>query len=209
MEFLGTSWVSVNPENGQKLLLSFVFTLAVLLVSSVIKALFGKVTGGGRNSGAQIKFWTRQGVSLASAVVLILGLLSIWFSEPARLAMAFGLWSAGLAFALQHVITALAGYFVILRASTFTVGDRIPMGGVRGDVMRRGFIQTTIMEMGQPPGAQVDQVPAKERARIKTDFGISSKDRNPMCISGSPTTGLRSRFVSLWKSAAAVALRTP
>jgi small-conductance mechanosensitive channel len=87
-------------------------------------------------------------------VVLILGLLSIWFNDPARLATAFGLMSAGLAFALQQVITALAGYFVILRGSTFTVGDRISMGGVRGDVMRLGFLQTTIMEMGQPPSVQ-------------------------------------------------------
>ena len=49
------------------------------------------------------------------------------------------------------MITSIAGYFVILRGSTFTVGDRISMGGVRGDVMRLGFIQTTFMEMGQPP----------------------------------------------------------
>ena len=85
---------------------------------------------------------------------MILGLLSIWFSDPTRLATAFGLVSAGLAFALQQVVTSLAGYFVILRGNTFTVGDRISMGGVRGDVMRLGFIQTTIMEMGQPPSVQ-------------------------------------------------------
>ena len=59
-----------------------------------------------------------------------------------------------LAFALQQVITSIAGYFVILRGNTFIVGDRITMGGVRGDVMRLGFIQTTIMEMGQPPSVQ-------------------------------------------------------
>ena len=52
------------------------------------------------------------------------------------------------------MITSIAGYFVILRGSTFTVGDRISMGGVRGDVMRLGFIQTTIMEMGQPRSVQ-------------------------------------------------------
>ncbi len=81
----------------------------------------------------------------------MLGLLSIWFNDPTRLATAFGLVSAGVAFALQKVITSLAGYLVILRGNTFTVGDRISMGGVRGDVMRLGFVQTTIMEMGQPP----------------------------------------------------------
>ncbi len=34
---------------------------------------------------------------------------------------------------------------------TFSVGDRITLGGVRGDVIRLGFLKTTIMEMGQPP----------------------------------------------------------
>ena len=49
----------------------------------------------------QFRFWTRQGISLLAAVVLVLGLLSIWFSDPTRLATAFGLVSAGVAFALQ------------------------------------------------------------------------------------------------------------
>nr|WP_246733484.1 mechanosensitive ion channel domain-containing protein [Methylobacterium sp. BTF04] len=106
------------------------------------------------HASLQTKFWTRQGISLLAAVLLILGLLSIWFNDPSRLATAFGLMSAGLAFALQQVVTSLAGYFVILRGATFTVGDRISMGGVRGDVLRLGFIQTTIMEMGQPPSVQ-------------------------------------------------------
>ena len=77
-----------------------------------------------------------------------------WFDDPARLTTALGLVTAGLAFALQKVVTAVAGYFVILQGRTFNVGDRITMGGVRGDVIALGFIQTTIMEMGQPPAVQ-------------------------------------------------------
>ena len=68
--------------------------------------------------------------------------------------------TAGLAFALQKVVTAVAGYFVILRGKTFNVGDRITMGGVRGDVIALGFIQTTIMEMGQPPAVEANTDPA-------------------------------------------------
>jgi len=45
------------------------------------------------------------------------------------LATFLGLFTAGLAFALQRVITALAGYFVLLRGKTFNVGDCIKMGG--------------------------------------------------------------------------------
>ncbi len=154
MRIFGIDWVGVNPENGRKLLLSLGFVAAVLAVSWALRKLAGLLTGGGKGTPLQVKFWTRQGVSLLSAVVLILGLLSIWFSDPTRLATALGLVSAGLAFALQQVVTSIAGYFVILRGNTFTVGDRITMGGVRGDVMRLGFIQTTIMEMGQPPSVQ-------------------------------------------------------
>ncbi len=62
--------------------------------------------------------------------------------------------TAGLAYALRRVATALAGYIVILRGKTFNIGDRIVLGGVRGDVIGLGFLQTTIMEMGQPPSVQ-------------------------------------------------------
>jgi small-conductance mechanosensitive channel len=84
----------------------------------------------------------------------VLALLSIWFDDPQRLTTGLGLFSAGLAFALQRVVTALAGYVVIMRGNTFTVGDRITMGGVRGDVIALTFTQTKIMEMGQPPAVQ-------------------------------------------------------
>jgi small-conductance mechanosensitive channel len=39
---------------------------------------------------------------------------------------------------------------VILRSKNFGVGDRISLGGVRGDVIQLGFIQTRILELGQP-----------------------------------------------------------
>ena len=87
-------------------------------------------------------------------------MLSIWFDNPARLATAIGLVGAGIAFALQRVITAVAGYFVILRGKTFNVGDRIVMGGVRGDVINLSFMQTQIMEMGQPPQVVANPDPA-------------------------------------------------
>jgi len=74
---------------------------------------------------------------------------------------------AGLAFALQKVITAVAGYFVILRGKTFNVGDRIVMGGVRGDVIALGFMQTTIMEMGQDALREMERRYVLQRPDIK------------------------------------------
>ena len=149
----------MNPANGHKLLLSLAFIAAVVIISRVLRWLVGIAMRSTETNSVRTRFWTRQAISLISAVILILGLLSIWFSDPTRLATALGLVSAGLAFALQQPVTSIAGYFVILRGETFNVGDRISMGGVRGDVLQLGFIQTTIMEMGQPPSVQ-DSDPA-------------------------------------------------
>ena len=152
MEILGIRLVGINVENGQKLLLTIFFILIIFLLRRGAKILTQKLMRGSHNE--RVRFWTRQAINLASAVLLLLSLISIWFDDPTRLATALGLVSAGLAFALQKVITSLAGYFVILRGKNFSIGDRITMGGVRGDVIALDFIQTTIMEMGQPPSVQ-------------------------------------------------------
>jgi small-conductance mechanosensitive channel len=152
MEWLGIRWVGINPENGQKLLLTLLLLASLYILSYVGRALVDRAFA--RDDRARPRFWSRQAVAVAVTVVAVFGLLSIWLDNPARLTTAMGLATAGLAFALQKVITSLAGYVVILRGKTFTVGDRITMGGVRGDVIALGFMQTTIMEMGQPPSVQ-------------------------------------------------------
>ena len=165
MEFFGITWVGMNPQNGHKLLLSLAFVVIVVVISRTLRWLVGIALRSTETTSVRTRFWTRQGISLVGAVILILGLLSIWFSDPTRLATALGLVSAGLAFALQQPVTSIAGYFVILRGATFNVGDRISMGGVRGDVLRLGFIQTTIMEMGQPPAVQASDPAIWVRSR--------------------------------------------
>ena len=154
MKVFGIAWVGINAESGRKLLLSLIFIAIIVVSSTLLRTVIGLILRRADHATLRVKFWCRQAVNILSATLLILGVMSIWFSDPARLATVFGLISAGLAFALQQVITSIAGYFVILRGSTFNVGDRISMGGVRGDVLRLGFIQTTIMEMGQPPSMQ-------------------------------------------------------
>lgn len=154
MHFLGIYWVGINAQNGRKLALSLGFLAIVLLVSWVIRWLVGAVLTRTKRETLHAKFWTRQAISILTVILIVLGLLSIWFNNPKGMTTAFGLMSAGLAFALQQVVTSIAGYFVILRGRIFAAGDRISMGGVRGDVVRVGFIQTTIMEMGEPPNMQ-------------------------------------------------------
>jgi small-conductance mechanosensitive channel len=148
----GVKLVGANAENAKKLLFTIAFVLVVVLLVRLLRALTRRLLR--ERAQVRIEFWTRQAVNLTGAVLLFLGVVSIWFDDPTRLTTALGLVTAGLAFALQRVVTALAGYVIILRGRTFNVGDRIVMGGVRGDVIALDFTQTTIMEMGQPPPVQ-------------------------------------------------------
>ena len=152
MEMFGIRLIGVNEAAGQKLLLTIAFIVGILLLRALIVGVAHMITGRHRNE--RVMFWTRQGASITAALLGVVALLSIWFDDPQRLTTGLGLFSAGLAFALQRVVTALAGYVIIMRGNTFTVGDRITMGGVRGDVIALTFTQTKIMEMGQPPAVQ-------------------------------------------------------
>lgn len=155
LELFGVTLIGATPENLRKLLMSAALLAAVLLATWLIRAILKSLVGS--KLGTKVHFWARQAVSLFMALLLLLGIASIWFDNPTRMATMLGLLGAGLAFALQRVITAVAGYFVILRGKTFNVGDRIVMGGVRGDVIALSFMQTKIMEMGQPPPVQKDE----------------------------------------------------
>jgi small-conductance mechanosensitive channel len=152
MHVLGITWVGVTEQNGRKLLLSVGFLAVVFLVRAIVRLVARTALRGESGERLHARFWTHQAINAVTALLIFLGLISIWFEDPARMATAFGLVSAGLAFALQRVVTALAGYIVILRGNTFTIGDRINMGGVRGDVVALGFIQTTLLEMGSSLG---------------------------------------------------------
>ncbi len=165
VQLFGVRLVGLTADNGKKLLLSIAFVALVALLSwglgALARFLFGR-------RGKRAAFWTSQGIHVVSALLTVIALCSIWFNDPARLATALGLITAGLAFALQRVVTALAAYLVILRGKTFSVGDRIVMGGVRGDVVELGFMQTTIMEMGQAPAEQAASPAMWVRARQYT-----------------------------------------
>nr|WP_314444464.1 mechanosensitive ion channel family protein [uncultured Sphingomonas sp.] len=150
LELFGITLVGATPENGKKLLLTIALVAVVLSFSTIVRRMLAR-TPGERLGAGKVRFWSRQAVGLLAGAILVLGIVSIWFDDPARLTTGLGLVTAGVAFALQRVITAVAGYFVILRGKTFNVGDRIVMGGVRGDVIALSFMQTKILEMGQPP----------------------------------------------------------
>jgi small-conductance mechanosensitive channel len=150
-QLFGVRFLGLSGDTLRKALLTLVFSLAIVVVRYLLTVFVRSATR--KRPLERRSFWLRQSANLFTAALFLIALMSIWFDDPTRLATGIGLVSAGLAFALQKVVTSLAGYFVIMRSSVFTIGERITMGGVRGDVISLGFLKTTLMEMGDPtPG---------------------------------------------------------
>ena len=63
--------------------------------------------------------------------------------------MALGVAGAGITFALQEVIASFAGWIAIMFGGFYKTGDRVQLGGIKGDVMDIGVLRTTIMETGE------------------------------------------------------------
>src|SRR4051812_4808014 len=89
MQLLGVRLVGVNAANGKKLLLTLVFLAVMWMVSHALRYAAAKLIRG--RSGKRVGFWTRQAIQLATTIVQIIGVVSIWFDDPTRLATFLGL----------------------------------------------------------------------------------------------------------------------
>jgi small-conductance mechanosensitive channel len=138
----------------EKILITLGLVAGVLIAAALLRGLARLVLVG--ESGDRPRFWIAQVVRLLTLAAAILIVVRVWLTGTQEFTAVMGWIAAGLAIALQRVITAFAGYVIILRGNVFTVGDRITIGGVRGDVIALGFMQTTVMEMGQSPSEQAD-----------------------------------------------------
>lgn len=195
MELFGVTLVGFTAENGRKLVISLVLIAAVMIANRILRFALTRTLQSNRTKA--VRFWIRQVVQLVTAIFLVLALLSLWFDDPVRLATAIGLVTAGLAFALQKVVTAVAGYVVLVRGKSFSVGDRIVMGGVRGDVIELTLTQTYIMEMGQPAQIEGRADPAMwVRSRQYTGRIVSVSNAR---IFDEPVYNFTREFPYLWE----------
>ncbi len=84
------------------------------------------------------------------AYFLTIILLTIVFKDKLHnLSVVLGIAGAGIAFALQEVIVSFAGWLAIMLGGFYKPGQRVQLGGIKGDVMDIGVLRTTIMEIGQ------------------------------------------------------------
>lgn len=87
----------------------------------------------------------------AGYLVILLGLIlvgRVWLRGFSSLATFLGLASAGIAIALREIIANIAGWFYIMLRRPFSLGDRIEVGGARGDVVDIRVLGFSLLEVG-------------------------------------------------------------
>lgn len=94
------------------------------------------------------RYQLRKLVRYGVGVVTVIAVAVIWRAFAGRAGVVVGFAAAGLAFAMQEVIGAVAGWFNIMSGRIFRIGDRIQMAGVRGDVVDITPLRTKILEIG-------------------------------------------------------------
>ena len=95
-----------------------------------------------------IRYQWQKTAKYSTVFLLLLFLSRIWFGAFDSIGTYFGLLSAGLAIAFQDLLVNLAGWVFILTRKPFSVGDRIEIGEIRGDVIDVRIFQFSIIEIG-------------------------------------------------------------
>ncbi|NLO06195.1 MAG: mechanosensitive ion channel [candidate division WS1 bacterium] len=95
---------------------------------------------------ADMRYRARKVVTSSIWLAYAIYLLLLFSQSLGQAAVALGVASAGIAFALQEVILSLAGWIAISFGTFFRIGDRIQLGNTVGDVIDIGMLRTTVME---------------------------------------------------------------
>ncbi|NNE68423.1 MAG: mechanosensitive ion channel family protein [Pyrinomonadaceae bacterium] len=136
-------WMGLSDQNEGRLIATFLALLFLIVIRRIILFLVNRNT---ENIGVQYHW--RKVTSYSSFGIWLLIVAGIWFQGFRSVSTYLGLLSAGIAIALQIPLTNLAGWIFILWRRPFSVGDRIQIGELRGDVIDQKIFMFSVLEIG-------------------------------------------------------------
>lgn len=133
------SLVRVSSRIGIVLL----FVVLILFVAHYLKKLPYRFAREGKNL-----YYFQKLINFTSSLIIVLIILLNFVGDFGGLSAVVGLAGAGLAIALQDPIVSLVGWFLIIGKFGVSVGDRVEINGVKGDVIDIGLLRIAVLEVG-------------------------------------------------------------
>jgi small-conductance mechanosensitive channel len=136
-------YLGFSPSSQEKLLSTFIVIVGWLIVDKLIKKfIFDKI------DDYTIRYQWQKIVKYITVILAIMLLTKIWFGAFESFGTYLGLLSAGLAIALQDLLVNFAGWIFLLIRKPFSVGDRIEVNNIIGDVIDIRIFQFSVIEIG-------------------------------------------------------------
>ena len=138
-----------DPTVG-KIVLTIIGLGLIYTFTKIAKKNLGRIVTESSN-----RYYIKKVISFVSFFVAIMFLGTIFSDKLGSLSVALGVAGAGIAFALQEIIVSVAGWLAIVFGGFYSTGDRVQLGGVKGDVIDIGVLRSTLMELGQWVGGDL------------------------------------------------------
>jgi len=133
----------LDPLTGKLVLVLVGFTL-IVVVTRLLRRTVARYTHDNTT-----RYKTRKFITLLGYVAVVIFVALVFSDKLGGFTVAFGVAGAGVAFALQEVIASAAGWMAVSFGGFYKVGDRVQLGGIKGDVIDIGILRTTIMQIGE------------------------------------------------------------
>lgn len=139
-EFL-SPWL--QSETVDRLLIITVSILVILLILYYAKKAISKHVDDNSK-----KYRARKVSNVFAYLLIVIAIVFTYSDKLGNIGVAVGLAGAGIAFALQEVITSFAGWISIIFTNQVKVGQRVKIDKLRGDIIDISVLKTTLMEVG-------------------------------------------------------------
>jgi len=127
----------------QKGLISFITLIIAYLIAALTTRIINKNIKDLKKRHSARKFTIYTATFLS-----ILIIIPVWINKSTSLTTILGLMGAGLTLALHQPILSMAGWLLILIRKPYETGDRVEVGGIKGDVVDIRLFYTSLLEIG-------------------------------------------------------------
>lgn len=134
----------IESELGAKLVTIGIAMLLIYIFATIIKRIIPKYV-----AATDSRYKVRKFVNFLGYGIIVVTILTVFSNQLTGFTVFLGVAGAGIAFALQEVIASIAGYIIIHTSNFYKVGDRVLVGGIKGDVIDIGILRTSLMEIGE------------------------------------------------------------